>query len=234
MSPAQQPRLQSARWPGLGASSSGSLCESANPREERRGLVLGRPVRSTEQSFQDDLLDSSVSCESATDEKFGRRKARRAVGSATFFLLFFTRFRGKKKGQPDNAALQACHCGPAVYVCVIWIGAGSGWRPGSGQGARLLGPGCCTLRVHLIDQPSLINSRQETGGGAIVVVGQQLRSKAGVVERGGRGQGGFVNSSWTMEAGSDGVTSIGLMAALIPWLRKVDRCGARQLRCSVM
>lgn len=103
--PSTAPRLQSARWPGLGASSSGSLCESANPREERRGLVLGRPVRSTEQSVQDDLLDSSVSCESATDEKFGRREARRAVVSATFFLLFFTRFRGRKKKDSQTMRL---------------------------------------------------------------------------------------------------------------------------------
>lgn len=122
MSPAQQPRLQSARWPGLGASSSGSLCESANPREERRGLVLGRPVRSTEQSFQDDLLDSSVSCESATDEKFGRREARRAVGSATFFLLFLPDSVVRKKDRQTMRLFRRATADPRCMYALFGLG----------------------------------------------------------------------------------------------------------------
>lgn len=77
------------------------------------------------QSFQDDFLDSSVSCECATDGNLGEEEARRAMGSATFFLLFFPVAWQEERTIGQCGSFQACRCGSAVYVCIF--------RPGRNQ-----------------------------------------------------------------------------------------------------
>lgn len=86
----KQPRLQSARWPGLGASSSGSLRKSANPREERCGFRTWPTSEGAQTKASKTIsLDSSVACECATDGKLGEEEARREDGEAPRFLSFF-------------------------------------------------------------------------------------------------------------------------------------------------
>lgn len=111
----KQPRLQSARWPGLGASSSGSLRKSANPREEKRGFRTWPTSEEAQtrraKASKTISLDSSVACECATDGKLGEEEARREMGKRHVFFLFLVPDPavGKKKEQSDNAALsQVC------------------------------------------------------------------------------------------------------------------------------
>lgn len=123
----KQPRLQSARWPGLGASSSGSLCKSANPREEKRGFRTWPTSEEAQtrraKASKTISLDSSVACECATDGKLGEEEARREMGKRHVFFLFLVPDPavGKEKG-----TIRQCGSFPGVpaadlrcYVCVF-------------------------------------------------------------------------------------------------------------------
>lgn len=67
----------------------------------------------------------------------GKGKARRATGSATFCFFFVNSWKQGEDNlrQCDNAALQVCRCGAAVYVCVrfAWSGIRSRIRISRGQ-----------------------------------------------------------------------------------------------------
>lgn len=202
----KQPRLQSARWPGLGASSSGSLCKSANPREEKRGLGLGQPVkrhRPGEPKLPRRFpLTVAWPASAPQTESLGEEEARREMGKRHVFLSFsFSRSCGwqEKKEQSDNAALsQVRRCGSTV-LCMRGAGAESGLRPGSGAAP----PGGQISPPQGLVNSQLSNSQQEETG----VTGERERAhcrrwparlgpvqsvraggQAGVVERGDQGQ----------------------------------------------
>lgn len=190
----KQPRLQSARWPGLGASSSGSLCKSANPREEKRGFRTWPTSEEAQtrraKASKTISLDSSVACECATDGKLGEEEARREMGKRHVFFLFLVPDPavGKKKEQSENAALSQV-CPLRIYGAMYAFFWGRGGirittriRSSTTRGADFSAP--------RISQQSVI--KFPTGGdwsdwgerGRIVVVGQQ-----GLVRPGGRADG---------------------------------------------
>lgn len=81
-----------------------------------------------------------------------RKKHGEQVGSATFFPFFLSRSRGKQKGQSDNAALQVCRCGSAVYVWVFsgWGGIRITTRVSSTRGQDFSAP-----RMHVASHPAV-------------------------------------------------------------------------------
>lgn len=177
--PREAPRLQSARWPGLGASSSGSLCESANPREEKRLLGLGRPVRRQRAKASKTIPLTVVCLACAPQTKSWERKKHGEQWGAPRFFLFSSRSLGKQK---DNQTMRLFRCAAAdLRLCMgffFWAGAESGSRPGLAQGDRFLRPQD-TRRQSPSSQLSILNRRLERRN---VVVGQQ-----GFFRAGGRG-----------------------------------------------
>lgn len=168
----QAPRLQSARWPGLGASSTGSLCKSANPREEKRGLGLGQPVRRL-LSKASKTIFLTVAClaRPPQTESWERKKHGEQWRAPRFFLLFFTRSLGNK-GEKDNQTMRLFSvvpqriCGVCMGGFFFLAGAELGSRPGSGQGDRFLRPKDARRRS-LSSQQSLINSQPGDWRGAM-------------------------------------------------------------------
>lgn len=180
----KQPRLQSARWPGLGASSSGSLRKSANPREERCGFRTWPTSEGAQTKASKTIsLDSSVACECATDGKLGEEEARREDGEAPRFLSFFffpiLRLARKR-------TIRQCGSFPGVpaadlrrYVCVF-LGRG---------GIRITTRIRSSTRGQISPPQGLVNSqlsilnRRRLGEGALSSLAS---SKAWSVRAGGR------------------------------------------------
>lgn len=164
----KQPRLQSARWPGLGASSSGSLCKSANPREEKRGFRTWPTSEEAQtrraKASKTISLDSSVACECATDGKLGEEEARREDGEAPRFLSFSCSrscgWQRKRNNQTMRLFPRCARCGSTV-LCMRFSGAGaeSGLRPGSGAA-----PGGQISPPQGLVNSQLSNSQQEETG----------------------------------------------------------------------
>lgn len=148
----------------------------------------------------------------------------------SFFVLFSLPFfffpaPWEAKGQPDTMRLLRCAAGDLQwYICVVF----SGWGEIrtttriSTQGGTSFPAGDAESTVHLINQQSVRCQILSTGDmeRRNAVLGQQPFFRAGVVERGGAGQGAFASPLGGPRERHK--------------LRKVDRCGARQLRCSVM
>lgn len=114
--PREAPRLQSARWPGLGASSSGSLCESANPREEKRpfGAWLTSEEAQSKVSKPIPLTVVCFACAPQT-KKVGRGRSTASSGERHVFFLFSTRSLGKQK---DNQTMRLFRCAAADLRCI--------------------------------------------------------------------------------------------------------------------